>query len=164
LPERLFRSTSIPACLWFLARDKGARHGEVLFIDARSMGTLASRTERVLLPDDIAVIAGTYRAWRGGEGGESQAPPYADVPGLARSAGLAEIRARDHVLAPGQYVGMPEPAAPAGAEPAADKVERLTKDLLASFEESARLEQAVREQLARLAAPRGGRSSAGPCG
>ncbi|MCW2931432.1 MAG: hypothetical protein JWM19_2394 [Actinomycetia bacterium] len=151
LPERLFRSTSIPACLWFLARDQGGRRGEVLFIDARAMGTLVSRTERVLLPADIAVIAGTYRAWRGTSPG---AGGYADVPGLARSATLAEIRSRDHVLAPGQYVGMPELAVPAGAEPVADRVERLTKELLASFEESARLEQAVRDQLARLAVPR----------
>jgi type I restriction enzyme M protein len=173
LPERLFRSTSIPACLWFLARDAGGRRGEVLFIDARAMGTLISRTERVLLPADIAVIAGAYRAWRGGSGGsggpggpggsggESEAP-YADVPGLARSASLAEIRSLDHVLAPGQYVGMPEVAVPAGAEPVTDKVERLTKELLASFDESARLEQAVRGQLTRLAATRPARSSPYP--
>jgi len=165
LPERLFRSTSIPACLWFLARDKGDRRGEVLFIDARAMGTLLSRTERVLLPADIAVIAGAYRAWRagpGGPGGDNLTPSYADVPGLARSASLAEIRARDHVLAPGQYVGMPQAPAPVGAEPAADKVERLTKDLLASFDESARLERAVRDQLARLPAPGAARSSSWP--
>jgi type I restriction enzyme M protein len=157
LPERLFRSTSIPACLWFLARGKGSRRGEVLFIDARAMGTLVSRTERVLLPADIAVIAGAYRAWRGtgaGSGGAGRTGPYADVPGLARSASLAEIRSRDHVLAPGQYVGMPELAVPSGAEPVTDKVERLTKELLAGFDESARLEQAVRDQLARRATPR----------
>jgi type I restriction enzyme M protein len=156
LPERLFRSTSIAACLWFLARDKGGRRGEVLFIDARAMGTLVSRTERVLLPEDIALIAGTYRAWRGtraGSGGQSGLGAYADVPGLARSATLAEIRSREHVLAPGQYVGMPELAVPAGAEPVTNRVERLTKELLASFEESTRLEQAVRDQLARLASP-----------
>jgi type I restriction enzyme M protein len=153
LPERLFRSTPIPACLWFLARDTGGRRGEVLFIDARAMGTLVSRTERVLLPADIAVIAGAYRAWRGAASAAGL-PPYADVPGLARSASLAEIRSRDHVLAPGQYVGLPELAAPGDAEPVTDKVERLAKELLASFDESARLEQAVRDQLARLAASR----------
>jgi type I restriction enzyme M protein len=114
-----------------------------------------SRTERVLLPVDIAVIAGTYRAWRAPAGGAVRSAAearYADVPGLARSASLAEIRARDHVLAPGQYVGMPVLAAPGDAEPVTDRVERLTKELLASFDESARLEQAVRDQLARLAA------------
>jgi type I restriction enzyme M protein len=153
LPERLFRSTSIPACLWFLARDKRERRGEVLFIDARAMGTLVSRTERVLLPADIAVIADAYRAWRDAASAAGL-PPYADVPGLARSASLAEIRSRDHVLAPGQYVGMPELTAPGDAELVTDKVERLAKELLASFDESARLEQAVRDQLARLAALR----------
>ena len=78
------------------------------------------------------------------------------MPGLARSAPLAEIRSREYMLAPGQYVGMPELAVPAGAEPVTDRVERLTKELLASFEESARLEQAVRDQLVRLDTARAG--------
>ena len=73
LPPQLFRTTQIPACLWFLAKDKGPqgakalrdRRGEMLFIDARTMGTMVDRTERVLTDEDIARIAGTYHAWRG---------------------------------------------------------------------------------------------------
>ena len=44
LPGQLFYSTQIPACLWFLTRDKKNhrvardRRGEVLFIDARKLG------------------------------------------------------------------------------------------------------------------------------
>ena len=46
LPSQLFYNTMIPACLWFVARDKKNhkfrdRRGEVLFIDARKMGVLA---------------------------------------------------------------------------------------------------------------------------
>ncbi len=71
LPGQLFYSTQIPACLWFLARSKkpGAgmrdRRGEVLFIDARKLGTLVDRTRREFGDDDIAKITGAYHAWRG---------------------------------------------------------------------------------------------------
>lgn len=70
LPGQLFYSTQIPACLWFLARDKKNtrfrdRRGELLFIDARKLGTMVDRTHRELTSDDIARIAGTYHAWRG---------------------------------------------------------------------------------------------------
>jgi type I restriction enzyme M protein len=145
LPPQLFRTTPIPACLWLLqARDpaREQRRQEVLLIDARQLGTLTDRTERVLAAADIATIARTYHAWRARDAGEA----CPDVPGFSRSVSLAEIRQHEHVLTPGRYVGTPERADAAG-EPAADRVERLTKELLACFEESARLEQAVRCQI-----------------
>jgi type I restriction enzyme M protein len=71
MPPQLFRSTPIPACLWFLAKDKTAQGGKfhdcagkILFIDARNMGTMVDRTERVLTEDDLSKISGTYHAWR----------------------------------------------------------------------------------------------------
>ena len=137
LPDRLFRSTPIPACLWFIDRTPGDR---VLFIDARDMGTMVDRTERVLTGDDIARIAGAYRSWRG--------PGHSDVPGFCRSAGVDEIRSHDHVLTPGRYVGAAH--AETGDEPADARVERLTRELFAHFEESARLDQVVRTELGRL--------------
>jgi type I restriction enzyme M protein len=107
LPGQLFYSTQIPACLWFLARNKNQgggwrdRRGEVLFIDARKMGELVDRTRRELSDDDIARIADTYHAWRG----EKDAGAYADVPGFCKAATLEEIRGHNHVLTPGRYVG-----------------------------------------------------------
>ncbi len=146
LPDRLFRSTQIPACLWFLAREKGERHGQVLFIDARAAGTMTDRTERILTGDDIAAIAATYHAWRGTAPARGAGLAYADVPGFCYSASLDEIREHEHILVPGRYVGAP--ADPDGdAEPPADKVARLAKDLIASLDESARLAEVVREQL-----------------
>ncbi|GAA1865070.1 type I restriction-modification system subunit M [Actinomadura bangladeshensis] len=138
LPDRLFRSTPIPACLWFF--DHSAAGGPVLFIDARDMGTMVDRTERVLTGDDLARIAGTYRSWRG--------TGYSDVPGFCRSADLDEIRSHDHVLTPGRYAGTAR--GHQDDEPAAARVERLTKELFAHFEEAARLDRVVRSELGRL--------------
>jgi type I restriction enzyme M protein len=152
LPPQLFRTTQISACLWFLARDKtsqGAnrqadRRGQVLFIDTRYMGVLVSRTERVLTDEEIAKIAGIYHAWRGTDPSRE----YKEEPGFCYSARLDEIKLNDYVLTPGRYVGAPD--AKDDGEPIAEKVERLTKQLFAHFEESARLEQEIRKQLRRL--------------
>ncbi len=157
LPSQLFRTTAIPACLWFLTKDKtpqGARRlndrrGEVLFIDARAMGALVNRTERILEPEEIAKIAGTYHAWRGAPSARSERLEYEDIPGFCYSATLEEIRQHDHVLTPGRYVGAAQTDDSDG-EPIAEKIDRLTKELFAHFDESARLEQAVRAQLERL--------------
>ncbi|TDC53888.1 restriction endonuclease subunit M [Actinomadura sp. KC345] len=137
LPGQLFRTTQIPACLWFFDKDP---HDGVLFVDARGMGTMVDRTERVLTGTDIAEIAGAYRSWRHGT--------HTDVPGFCYSATLAEVRSHDHVLTPGRYVGTAAPGTE--DEPAADQVERLTKELFTQLEESARLDQVVRAELGRL--------------
>ena len=86
LPGQLFRSTQIPACLWFLSKERRDgqyrdRQGETLFIDARKLGYMTDRTRRDLSPEDISRIADTYHAWQGGDGAED----YADVPGSARA-------------------------------------------------------------------------------
>lgn len=107
LPGQLFYSTQIPACLWFLARNKNPgkgwrdRRGEVLFIDARKLGYMVDRTRKEFSEEDIARIAGTYHAWRG----EPEAGAYEDVPGFCKAAKLDEIRTHQHVLTPGRYVG-----------------------------------------------------------
>jgi type I restriction enzyme M protein len=104
LPGQLFYSTQIPACLWFLARNKKPggkmrdRRGEVLFIDARKLGSLVDRTRKEFSDADIARITGTYHAWREGKG-------YEDVPGFCKAATRDEIGSHNYVLTPGRYVG-----------------------------------------------------------
>ena len=122
------------------------RSGEVLFIDARSLGEMETRTLKRLTADELGRIAGTFRAWRGAEGGGA----YEDVPGFCRSVALDEIREHDFVLTPGRYVGAAEVEEDPDAEPVEEKIARLTKELFGHFEESARLEVVVREQLGRL--------------
>ena len=106
LPGQLFYSTQIPACLWFLSRNKKNgrfrdRRGEVLFIDARKLGTLVDRTRKEFSDADVAKIAGTYHAWRG----EKDAGVYEDVPGFCKAAPPEEIKGHGYVLTPGRYVG-----------------------------------------------------------
>ncbi|NUL03619.1 type I restriction-modification system subunit M [Streptomyces lunaelactis] len=154
LPAQLFRSTQIPACLWFLAEGKDQRHAEwvkgraneVLFIDATGLGTMEERTLRELKDPDIEQISSVFRAWRGAEGAGS----YRDVPGFCRSASLAEVEAHDFALTPGRYAGVAEAPDDPDAESAEAKVERLTKELFLHFEEAGRLEAVVREQVERL--------------
>ena len=148
LPGQLFRSTQIPACLWFLRQGRGGAHGpgrdETLFIDARNLGHMVDRTRRDLSEEDIARVADTYHAWRG-SGGEGE---YADVPGFCKSAALDEIRRHGHVLTPGRYVGA-EPQ-PDDGEPFEDTMARLTKQWREQQAEAARLDSAIEENLARL--------------
>jgi type I restriction enzyme M protein len=152
LPGQLFYTTQIPACLWFLVRDKSGkptaghepcrdRQGETLFIDARKLGVLMDRTHRELPEGEVARIAGTYHAWRG----EPGAGAYADVAGFCKSATLEEIASHSYVLTPGRYVGAAE--LEEDDEPFEEKMARLTKTLEAQFAESAKLEAAIRENL-----------------
>jgi len=157
LPGQLFYSTPIPACLWFLARDKknhrpsmGSgqafrdRRGEVLFIDTRKLGVLVDRTHRELIDDEIARISRTYHAWRG----EKEAGSYEDVPGFCKSATLDEIRKHGHVLTPGRYVGAE--AAEDDGEPFEDKMKRLTATLRDQVTEARKLDSAIEANLKEL--------------
>jgi len=153
LPTQLFRSTGIPVCLWFFAKDKTKgkqgsidRSGQVLFIDARELGYMVDRAERDLDDEnDIKKIADTFHDWRGTKSARAE---YADVPGFCKSVTLAEIKAADYALTPGRYVGAAEPDG--DGEEIDAKIERLTKELLEAFEESERAVGVVREQLGRV--------------
>ncbi|MCV7101084.1 N-6 DNA methylase [Mycobacterium palustre] len=148
LPGQLFRSTPIPVCLWFFAADKGERAGQVLFVDARGFGHLVDRSERALSDAEVVRIGDAYHAWCGSASAAAKGLSYQDVPGFCRSVSLGEIRAAGYTLTPGRYVG--PPVAEDDGEPIGDKIARLTGDLLAALDESARLDGLVRDQLRRL--------------
>ena len=150
LPGQLFYSTQIPACLWFLSREKAPgkgrrdRRGQVLFIDARKMGELVDRTRRELTDTEIQKIADTYHAWRG----EKNAGEYADVAGFCKSATLEDIRKRDHVLTPGRYVGAAEQED--DGEPFEEKMRRLSALWREQRAEGARLDALIEANLNEL--------------
>ena len=148
LPGQLFTNTQIPACIWFLSRSKAARgsgstawqdrKAKTLFIDARNLGYMKDRVLRNFKPEDVARVAHTFHAWKRGEA--------VDEPGYAKAATLEDIRKHGYVLTPGRYVG----AAAQGDDGEAfeDKMARLTGTLADQFAESARLEAAIRQNLA----------------
>jgi len=146
LPGQLFRSTSIPVCLWFFAMDKADRFGQVLFVDARGLGYLVDRAERALTNEEVVLIGDTFHAWRGSVFAKDIV--YQDIPGFCKSVSLADIAAAGYPLTPGRYVGAA--AAEDDGEPVDQKIARLTKDLLAAMDESARLETVVRRHVERL--------------
>ncbi|WP_054816421.1 class I SAM-dependent DNA methyltransferase [Nocardia arizonensis] len=155
MPTQLFRSTGIPVCVWFFAKDKKAgrggavdRTGEVLFVDARELGYMVDRAERALSDEDIAKIADTYHAWRGTRSAAAKGLTYEDVPGFCKSATVDEIKVADYALTPGRYVGTAQ--GEVDDEPVDAKVSRLQKELLAAFDVSAQLSAEVRMQLERL--------------
>ncbi len=149
LPGQLFYSTQIPACLWFLARDRQNgkfrhRRGELLFVDARKLGRMVDRTHRELTDEDITRIARSYHAWRG----ETDAGDYEDVPGFCKSATLDEVRKHGHVLTPGRYVGAE--AVEDDGEPFDEKMKRLVSTLREQQVEATELDAAIARNLEEL--------------
>jgi len=165
MPGQLFFTTQIPVCLWFIARDKSGgqpsplsplpegegnrlrdRRGEVLFIDARKMGTLVDRVHRDLSDDEIGEIAHTYHAWRGGSvKGEGIRVKYEDRAGFCKSATLGEIRSHDYVLTPGRYVGAAE--LEDDGIPFEEKMAELSATLYEQMREGVELDAVIRKNL-----------------
>lgn len=152
LPTKLFLNTQIPACLWFLSRNRTngrfrKRENQILFIDARNMGFLVNRKNRELTDDDISLIAGTYHNWR------NQETNYQDTPGFCRSATLEEVAKLNYVLTPGRYVGL------ADEEDDFDFVERFTslkKELQNQIAEEADLNKKIIDNLSKIKLPENG--------
>ena len=145
LPGQLFYSTQIPVCLWFITKNKKKngkreRSGEILFIDARNLGHMATRTLKEFSQEDIQKVATTYHAWRG-----TNDETYEDIAGFCKAAKLEEVREHDYILTPGRYVGLEE--AEDDGEPFDEKMERLTTELSEQFKESKKLEDQIREAL-----------------
>ncbi len=146
LPAKLFLNTQIPACLWFLSRNKANgkfrnRTDEILFIDARNMGHLINRRTREFSIEDIQKIAQTYHNWRNPDG------DYEDVKGFCNSASIERVRGLDYVLTPGRYVGLPD------EEDDFDFSERFTSlkaEFEAQLEEEEKLNALIRENLGKI--------------
>ncbi|MEK4715764.1 class I SAM-dependent DNA methyltransferase [Sporosarcina sp. FSL K6-5500] len=145
LPGQLFYSTQIPVCIWFVTRNKAKngkkeRRGEILFIDARKIGSMATRTLKEFSTEDINQIADAYHAWRG-----TNDQDYEDVAGFCKVAKLDEVREHEYILTPGRYVGLE--AAEEDSELFEEKMDRLTSELAEGFVKSKKLEDQIRKAL-----------------
>ncbi|WP_180375394.1 type I restriction-modification system subunit M [Clostridium thermarum] len=145
LPDKLFYTTAIPACLWILNRNKvnnpkyRSRRHEFLFIDARKLGQLVDRSHRELTNEDIKRIAETYHNWRNKDG------QYEDIKGFCRSVTIDEIREHEYILTPGRYVGIEE-TQDDGTD-FEEKMENLTSELAELFAKSRHLEEEIKKNL-----------------
>ena len=144
LPSQLFYNTMIPACLWFVSRNKKNhkfkdRHGKVLFIDARNMGKMLDRRHRELTDEDVEKIADTYHAWRG------EGVKYEDVKGFCKTANREEIEKHDFILTPGRYVGVEE--IEEDDEVFEEKMKRLTAELSEQMKQGKKFDEEIRKNL-----------------
>ena len=141
LPAKLFLNTQIPACLWFLRRNKQKRKREILFIDARNLGHLVTRKNLEFTDEDIQKVAETYHNWR------KSSTNYKDEPGFCKSVSLEEVNALNYVITPGRFVGLPDD------EDDFDFKERfaaLKGELEKQIAEEAELNRAITKNLNRL--------------
>jgi type I restriction enzyme M protein len=144
LPAQLFYNTMIPACLWFIARNKTNgkfrnRSNEILFIDARKLGVMINRRNKELTDADIQKITTTYHNWRNVKG------KYEDVAGFCKTATMDEVRNNNYVLMPGRYVGTEEDEHDGVLF--GDKIAALTTKLAEQLSKGHSLETEVRENL-----------------
>lgn len=147
MPDKLFYSVAIPACLWFVSRDRydhkfRNRHDEILFIDARKMGKMVDRRHRELTQEDINLISETYHSWRNTDG------KYEDQKGFCKAAKIEEVEKNGFVLTPGRYVGTK--IIEEDDEVFEEKMQSLSKELNEQFEQSKELEEKIKVNLQNL--------------
>ena len=142
LPGQLFFNTGIPACLWFISRNRTNRSGKTLFIDGRNLGKMITRRNRELSDEDIAKVAKLYHDFK------VQNSEYKDIAGLAKVATLDDIKEHDYVLTPGRYVGSEE--VEDDDEAFEEKIARLSAELNEQFARSHELEEKIKENLRKI--------------
>ena len=142
LPGQLFFNVQIPSCLWFFNKDKSKwkndRKNQVLFIDARKLGTPVSRTQIEFSDEEIAKVSKTFRDWADGD--------FEDIDGFCRSITREEILKNGDVLAPGRFIGTEETESESD-EDFSTRITELTVHLSKLLRESKDIEDNVRANL-----------------
>jgi type I restriction enzyme M protein len=160
----MFYTVTLPCTLWFLDRGKAKtkRADTVLFIDARHIYRQVDRAHRDWTQAQIGFIANLVRLYRNEApdltmGGEETAaklaevfgkkPAYAHVPGLCKTATLAEIEAQGWSLNPGRYVGV-APGEEVSDEDFKEQLEALNEELGGLNAQAQELEQTIAANVA----------------
>jgi len=145
LPDKLFMTTGIPACLFFLSNNREGKDGyrarkdEILFIDASKIGEMATRRLRVFSDEDIARISVVYNEWRKTDG------KYEDVSGFCKVGTLDKVKKQDYKLTPGIYVGTEDEQD--DGIPFEEKINTLSRELIIQFEKSNKLQEEILDNL-----------------
>jgi len=147
LPSKLFLNTQIPACLWFLRRNKQARRREILFIDARNLGFLKTRKNLEFTDEDIAKVAETYHTWRNSPPLEGLGVAYHDTQGFCKSVSIEEVKALNYVVTPGRFVGLPDDEDDFNFE---ERFTSLKMELEKQIAEEAFLNEQIKENLSKI--------------
>ena len=142
LPKQLFYNTGIPACVWFLRRERQARKNEILFIDASEMGYLEDRVHRVLAEEDINKISDTYHNWK------KNPDKYEDIKGFCKSAERDEVEKHGFILTPGRFVGIKDVID--DGVPFEEKMQKLTSTLKEQFAKEEIMNAEIKKQLAKI--------------
>jgi type I restriction enzyme M protein len=153
LPGNLFYGVTIPCCLWFLAKNKNTegfrnRKSEVLFIDARKLGTMVDRVVREFSAEDTAKISDSYHAWRGEEHAIERRGKYEDISGFCYSASLEDVKTQGYVLTPGRFVGSEDEIDDGVLFE--EKFEALKIKLSEQFDEGKQLENLISSTLSQM--------------
>ncbi|OAT84192.1 DNA methyltransferase [Bacillus sp. MKU004] len=142
LPDKLFFTTGIPCCLFFLSKNRDGkrefreRKNEILFIDARKLGSLVSRKQKALSQEEIDRISNVYHNYKNIDNAV-----YEDIAGFCKVAKFDEVQNNDFKLTPGIYVG--NEATEEHEIPFEEKIEVLERELRSQFEKSLILQQEI---------------------
>ncbi|MBM7436698.1 N-6 DNA methylase [Streptomyces sp. HB132] len=90
LPPQLFPATAVAVSVWILKRPTGSCR-DVFFLDATGLGSMASRTRRVLATEDTDLLVRITGSRE-------------ERKGLSRVVGIDEIRAHGHSLSATAYL------------------------------------------------------------
>ncbi|MCF7795571.1 type I restriction-modification system subunit M [Patescibacteria group bacterium] len=142
LPKQLFYNTGIPACIWFLRKEKQSKSKEILFIDSSEMGFMKDRVHREFVDEDINKISETYHNWR------KNSEKYKDIKGFCKSARQGEVEKNGFVLTPGRYVGIVD-AIDDGIL-FEEKMEKLTTTLKEQMDKEKEMNEEIKKQLEKI--------------
>ena len=122
------------------------RRSEILFIDARKLGTLTDRVHR----DSPTTISPGSPAptTRGGGRRGGVTPPLRRCAGFCQAATLDDVRGHGHVLTPGRYVGAEE--IEDDGEPFEEVMAQLAETLREQQAEGVKLDAAIAVNLKEL--------------
>ncbi|MDE5617389.1 MAG: type I restriction-modification system subunit M [Ureaplasma sp.] len=96
LPDKLFFTTGISACIWFF--DNNKKTNDILFINASKLGDLieGQKKNKEIKDENISKVIDIYNSFENGE--------KINIPGLAKSVSIEEIEMNEYSLLPGQYI------------------------------------------------------------